>query len=92
MKEYESDEEKPRLTYDDAEKKSLVRKVLLTSAGSVLYAIVLTLYILWLYNGVYEDDWSTFAKFIFVALIFSISLPLTGMARSWRYAKRMREV
>lgn len=95
MKEYEPTEEKPRLTYDALEKKGLVRKVLLTSGGSILYSVVLTLYIVWLYNGVYEDSsngWSTFAKVIIYALILSIALPIMGMVRSVKYASRMKEV
>lgn len=91
-KEYEVDETKPRLTYDASEEKVLVRKVLMTSVGSVAYTVLLTLYIFWLYNGIYEDHWEVFAKFVVTALVLSISLPVIGLVRSLGYAKRMKGV
>ena len=90
MKEYEKGETKPEITYDSAEQKVHVRKVLMMSVGSLLFSILMTLFMFWIYNTAYEDGWNLFAKIIMVALIISLVLPVAGMIRSLKYVTRMR--
>ena len=88
MKEYEGAEIKPRLTFDVAEKNAHVRKVLMMSGGSFIFSILCTLFMYWLY----ANEWNLFGKIIMVALIMSLAIPISGMIRSYKYAKRMKEV
>lgn len=88
MKAYEVGEVKPELTYDLLEKKVHVRKVLMMSGGSFLFSVLMTLYVFWINTNV----WSLFGKIIMVALIMSLAIPISGMIRSYMYAKRTKEV
>ena len=88
MKTYEDGGVKPRFTFDVVEKKAFVRKVLMMSGGTLLFSILMTLYVFWINTNV----WSLFGKIIMVALILSLAIPVTGLIRSYRYAKRMEEV
>ena len=88
MKEYEAGEVKPEITYDLLEKKVHVRKVLLMSASSLLFSILMTSYVFWISTNV----WSSFGKIIMVALILSLAIPVSGLVRSYMYAKRMEEI
>jgi hypothetical protein len=88
MKAYEVGEVKPRFTYDQDEKRGHVRKVLMMSGGSLLFSLLITLYLFWIYT----NAWNLFNKIIMVALIMSLVIPISGMVRSYKYAKRMKEV
>jgi len=90
---YEEGVEIPRFTYDPAEKKAQVRKVVLSAIALLLFFFAITFFFIRLNYSMYlEGSWNMFNKVIFVAYIISLSSPLLIMARTLKYAFRMRKV
>ncbi|MFJ7935218.1 DUF2812 domain-containing protein [Sporosarcina sp. NPDC096371] len=89
---YEEGAEIPRFTYDPAEKKAQVRKVVLSATVLELYIFVIAFIFIRLNYSMYlEDSWNMFNKVIFIAFIISLSSPLLIMIRTLKYAFRMRK-
>lgn len=92
QKEYEIGEEQPRFTYDSAEKKRQVRKVMLVNASLVGYLLVILSFALWINLSnyhVYERN--TFEQILLGLLIISPLAPIFLIFRTVRYAFRMRK-
>ncbi len=88
---YDEGSEIPRFTYDSAEKKVQVRKVVLSATGLFLYFFVIAFFFIRMNYSMYqEDSWNLFNKMIFVAFIISLSSPIVIMTRTLKYAFRMR--
>ena len=93
QKEYEAGGEKPQFTYDAAEKKAQVRKVLLTSTSLVVYFLVILAFNLWLNFFTYQaHDQSLFQQIIIGLLIVTSFVPIRIAIRTFLYARRMRNV
>lgn len=90
---YEEGVEIPRFTYDSAEKKAQVRKVVLSAAVLLLYILVMALFFIRLNYSMYlAESWSMFNQVIFAAFIISLVSPLLIMTRTLKYAIRMRRL
>lgn len=90
---YEEGVEIPRFTYDPVEKKAQVRKVILSAIVLLLYFFAIAFFFIRLNYSMYlEDRWNMFNKVIFMAFIVSLLSPLLIMARTLKYAIRMRKV
>lgn len=88
---YDERVEIPRFTYDLAEKKAQVRKVVLSATALFLYLFVMAVFIIKLNYSMYRNDsWYLFNKIIFVAFIISLIPSIVNMARALKYAIRMR--
>ncbi len=90
---YDDGVEIPRFTYDPAEKKAQVRKVVLSATVLFIYMFAIAFFFISLNYSMYlEGSWNMFNKVIFVAFIISLSSPLLIMARTLKYASRMRKI
>lgn len=90
---YEEGVEIPRFTYDPAEKKAQVRKVVLSATVLFIFMFAIAFFFIRLNYLMYlEDSWNMFNKVIFVAFIISLSSPLLIMTRTLKYAIRMRRI
>ena len=88
---YTEGEEIPRFTYDDAEQKAQVRKVLLASTGVILYTFAIVVFYLWMSSSFQQEGgWNMFNTFIEWALIISLLSPVMILIKTLKYALRMR--
>ena len=86
-KEYALDEEKPQLTYEANERKSLKRRVVILQGGSTLLTFIMFGFIAWNLNNHPElFNGSFYHYFLLVSLAVAIPLQLYNFSRVIRYA------
>lgn len=90
-KPYEVGEQIPRLTYDEAERKGQVRRILTMNSITVSYSIALLTFALWLTLDIGYDR-SPVNKVMLAFLIASSVSPLLLTTRVFLYYRRMRNV
>ncbi|QBP42416.1 DUF2812 domain-containing protein [Paenisporosarcina antarctica] len=90
--EYAEGEDIPRFTYDDAEQKAQVRKVLLASTGVIMYTLAIIFIYLWMGQSFERQVGWNVHSFIEWAMIISLLSPLMIMIKTFNYAIRMRSV
>lgn len=91
MKEYEVGEEKPQFSYDKAEKKVQVRKVVLGNVAFTLLFAMLYGFILKTNFTLYQDiGWSTFGIIFVSFFVASFAIPGSILIQTVRYFFRMR--
>jgi hypothetical protein len=90
-KPYKVGEKVPRLTYDKAERKGQVRRILTMNSITVGYSIAMLTFALWLILDIGYDG-SSVNKVMLVFLIASSVSPLLLMTRVFLYYRRMRNV
>lgn len=92
QKEYEIGEEQPRFTYDSAERKRQVRKVMLVNASFVIYSLVILTYAWWInLSNFYVNERSTVHQILLGLLLFSSLIPISIIFRTFKYALRVRK-
>lgn len=92
MKEYDVGEEKPQFTYDVAEKKVRVRKVLLVNMGIAIFFVMIYGFILKTNFSIHQDivGWDAFGIFLVSAIILSFAIPVSILIQTVSYFLRMR--
>ena len=88
-KPYEVGDKVPRLTYDKAEQKGQVRRIMTMNSIMVSYSVALLMFALWM-NFNIDFDRSLVHKIILVFLIASSISPLFLVTRVFLYYRRMR--
>ncbi len=92
QKEYEIGEEQPRFTYDSAEKKRQVRKVMLVNVSLVVYLLVILSFVLWInLSNYYVYERNTLEQILLGLLFISSLAPIFLIFQTVRYAFRMRK-
>lgn len=93
QKEYEIGEEQPRFTYDSAEKKRQVRKVMLMNASFVGYQLVMLSYVWWInFSNYYVNERSTLNQILLGLLLLSSLIPISIIFRTVKYALRVQKI
>ncbi|MFJ7972140.1 DUF2812 domain-containing protein [Psychrobacillus sp. NPDC096389] len=93
QKEYEIGEEQPRFTYDSAEKKRQVRKVMLVNASFVGYLLVILSYAWWInLSNFYVNERSTVDQVFLGMLLLSSLIPISIIFKIVKYALRVRNI
>lgn len=91
MKEYEVGEELPQFTYDLAEKKVQVRKVVLGNISITLFFGILYGYLLKMNFTLYQEiGWSAFGLFFISIFVVSFAVPISILIQTVNYFLRMR--
>lgn len=91
MKEYDVGEEKPQLTYDVAEKKAKVRKVLLMNMGIAILFVMFYGFIFKTSFSSYQNiGWSPPGIYFMGIFVMAFSMPITILIQTIRYYLRMK--
>lgn len=88
-KPYEAGDKMPRLTYDEAERKGQVRRIMTMNGIMASYSVALLTFVLWM-NFNIDYDRSLVHKVILAFLIASSISPLFLVTRVFLYYRRMR--
>jgi hypothetical protein len=89
-KSYSTGEEVPRLTYDKAERRAQVRKILLANGLYCGYSLAIFAYVIWMNLSIGYYDKSLYYQIVFAIVIAFSVIPIHLVVRTILYYRRMR--